>query len=1042
MIQEKDEYLRNIKISDNQIVFQKCLKITELQSMYDFNDRILKLISDMDSCLYYDLLRILSLYNLSFKGFNARLNIDSNSKKIFSFDSQTKLINVFKNEKFKLIINNLGFETIESLNGVNIEKFIEYVGHYLPKETIQKEIEYLLSEINFDHKEKGVTILDKTIYFKSNQLSIPIDTTSTNLGIINRYFIEENINLIRDLPDNLDSFFNTKKGIGISKKNKILYYLESVSNGLHDKYLELIPVDNQIVKVKFEPGELLIDKKTYDIPLMFLEKRIDNIFFAKQIKEYLIKENIFYFKELKGDIKKELVGIPQLGTKKVNDFTKFLINITTNQSKQKIIDDFKYTLKCILKEGYDLKLLGLKERNLEIFKRRYNYFEGGFKTLESVSSEYGMTREGVRQIVKKVTITMLSHFYWFWIELQSFISTAGYISDSEIDILFNSSFTKQERRFIGAILSELTDHWVYEEEGYYHTTSNEDAQLLNEVIKVRVNQLFLNKLYVTYADIEKILLVIQAEYKMFPVNFFWEKSDVKQIIIDGKTNLFLKDSLEEMAYKVYRMYFKNGLFLPKESHRFIEVLKEELPNVQFNFTARSITSYIQRTAYLWNRGYYVPKEKIKSYSIMQFEEIIKSIEHHLRNNNLFEMNINLVFESYKKMLNVIGIDNYYALHTVLKYLDPNSIYFSKVPYIRLIEYSNDEHITHAERIENYFLRAQEPVNRNKALEYFMKTIGMKQYSFDQRLTLDCHNIMQFDFNEFVHIDNLEIKEENLEGLVIQLDKEIEKFDVSLPITIIKKALLKRAKIQSYPLLFSLLKYFYPEKFTYYRYPLITKKEDVKLGYLSLKTQLETHILMQGEISYMSQIYAHFSKFGWTNNEISTRISLSEDILPVEKGKMYAHRDVLGLKDEHINYLSNSIFEYYVKNYESQNKFFITINEESLYLLQQDIDFPKLKANQLWTVDLLRSILKISNKFFTPFFKDSNLFAKENKYNLNDIESILVHILNTKFEGKATIESFEKWLLKNEMMSSKYFKSILEEEDVNYEHDNLFISVKK
>ncbi|WP_225340341.1 hypothetical protein [Lysinibacillus capsici] len=1038
MIDNIDETLKGIKISKYQTNFQQCQEYFEASWFGDFNDENLNKISKENPNMFNQLLRVLALYNITFKGFHSRLNIIVDTKDTFSFEDYLKLNDIFQHEQLKRILSNLGFETKESLSGVNRQKLMNYLSGYIPMEIIEKEFGDLCINGVLVSLNKNVKLNNEFLNFSSDQFKLEIKITDTSMRIINQHFEDDQIRYVEDLPEDLDLYFSRKMGVGIGKKEKLFEYLDKISNRI---YIEQNEIENNLVVAhkEFGEGELLINGAIYQIPLKYLDREIDYKCFTPTIAKYLENEGDIFFKDLKGNIMDRLGRVPKLGSKKIDQFLQFLIGLTQYNLENQDVIDFKGFCKLVCESD---EKTGCDERNLAIFLSRYKGFTGGVNTLEFVAKEYNLTRERVRQIVKKTAIKFVNNFYWFWIELRDYKESKPFFTVNQIEELFDVIFTFEECRFIGAILAELSNGWKYEEEGFYHQASYEEIQMMQGIVQIEMENLFSSKLYVNDSDLNNLLQKIQKEYTTIPVYLIWENSDVKQLIIEGNTNLFIKASLESMAYKVYCMYFSEGLSLPKEAAKLIDMLKQELPSVEFNFTERSITAYIQRTAYLWNRGYYVPKTKIENYKLEQFNEIIESIELHLKENNLPEMSINLIFERFQEKLALMNIDNHYALYTILKFLEPSTIYFRKVPYIRLIENADSEHVTQVEQIEEFFFNAGEPLDRSAAFEYFTKTVGLPTFSFEQRLTLDCNSIVQYNATQYVHIDNVEVDEEKLNMLVTQLKNEVEKFDVPIPITIIKKALLKRAKINSYHLLFSLIKYYYPDVFTFYRYPQISNKEVIKLGQVSLKGQLEQYLLEQGKVVFISQINNHFTSQGWTQNEISIRFSLSHMIVPIEKGAMYVHRDILELTEAKIDKLAKQVYEYYVENQENQGYFFISVNDDMLYLLQQAIEFPKLTDNQVWTVDLLKAVLKISGRFFTPFIKDTVLFTRDNKFNLEDIESIIVHTLKVVFEGRTTIKKLEQWLVSHEVMTYKYFKRILEDDEAQYQHDGIIIWIRQ
>lgn len=1037
IIDQLDTVLKHVPISTNQTIFQQCLQYLHVDTIGDMQNVELRELQSENNALFHQLLRVLALYNITFRGLHKRLNIDVSEQTTLHSQDETLLADIIQNEHALTVLTNLGFTTRASLNGVNRQKLAAYLTRYISDVSWEQEVIQKLDVIEHELiTEKPIKLQNVQFVIPSNKLNRKIDIKDTSIQIIKQYFEEDQIALLANVPEDLDSYFDRKKGVGAGRKKKLRQWFETLVGEE-----QAVALEESFVPKTFEDGQLLMDNQLYEIPKAYLDSEIDYDYFAPVVASCLKDQQIIYFKELKGDIVAFLKDKPKLGKKKIEQFKSHLKSFIDIKSSNQVVAQIKQVFTLVLRTE---SVGECNERELVIFLNRYNNFQGGVKTLEQVGNEQPkpITRERTRQIVKKTAKRLATSFYCFWLELSEFISIMPYFTVSQIEKEFQDTFTKEELHFIGAILTELKGDWSYDDEWQlFHQVSIEERQAVRVAMQSEAEQLFASQLYVTNKNIEQLLSAMQKKYPKVPIHVVWARS-IEEHITKGKTNLFYKIVREDMVYKVFCMYFPNGLHLPREAQQLIVRVKEELSGMDLNTSERNITAYIQRTACLWDRGFFVPYGFVERYNPEQFAEVIKAIEQHLHDNDLMEMNVNLIFTRFEEMLQELSIYSAYALYTVLKYLQPSSLYFRKAPYIRLAKYANEEHVTQAQKIESYFLEAGGPVERSVALKYFTETIGLPSYSFEQRISLDCEIVVQFNSTQYVHMEYIDIEKKRLETLVDQLKRETLKFEDPIPVTIIKKALLKRARIDTYQLLFALLKYYYPDTFTYYRYPLLTSNADEQSGQVSLKIQLENYMLEENRILFISQINERFEQRGWSAQNIAHRISTSHSILPIEKGKIYAHMDVLELTEKAIDSVAEAMQTYYIQKYEADGRFFLPLNEDTLFVINQEIELPTLAFQQVWTVDLLRAILKNSGRFFTPFIKEEVLFVCDNKFGLDDAESIIIHILKTLFQGQATIQQLRNWLTDNDFMTNKLFQRILEEDDAGYIHDGIIISIKQ
>ncbi|PEZ76359.1 hypothetical protein [Bacillus sp. AFS017274] len=1042
--------LLQLAIPQENTIFSSAFKDYGVYYFRDVTNELLQKIEVENYSLLNNLLRTLSLYNISFHGMYRRFNIVSEEETMFhQNDNSKKLEQIVSNAHALKILSNLGYKTIASLSGVNCEKIHKYLNRYLNPavtELVLLELKekngtkvYEL-EVQGKQAPRGKIIKVNNIIYNvlEDKLLLPFIIMDSGLTVIQECFEQDKIKLMQDIPSDLDTYFSGKKGVGVGKKKKIEEMIQYI---LETKNLP--PQSNNLVSIITEEGQMIIDGTLWELPKRFLDYKIDFTYLNPTVTNVLISRGIVYFRDLTGNLDDLLNNAAGLGVIKRDGFKTFIKKFIMIETENRIVNELELVFKKVVThEAYEK----CDVRDLEVYANRYNYFKGGTKALEQVGREQGnpVTRERVRQIIKNVAKNSVSHFYAFWLEINVLFEKKPYFTVEELEnVLRYKGLSDEVLRYIGAILTELKEDYYYNDKAHlFHQAPIEYCEDLHINMKKATEELFQVQLYVNEEHLAVLVQTIQENYPKYPAHLVWNNY-IRPLIEKGKTNLFFKGPKEDLVYKVFCMYFEEGLLLPRNVDQLIMALDREIPNHNLLTTERNITAFIQRTAILWDRGFYVPSSFLDRYKMSQFTHILAWIEQHLQDHDLFEMHLGLVLSEFEADLNTMGINNIYSFYTVLKNLQPASLYFRKSPYIRLAKFANMVHVTQAEKIERFFLNEKGPVERAEALKYFTEKIGLPSFSFEQRLSNDCENVLPWSSTQYVHIEYVDVDLAALKFINSVLQKEVHKYDEPIPITVIKRAFLLRAKIHTYQLLFALLKYHYPDEFSYYRYPLLWLNDDSGINQTSLKMQLEVYILEQNRLLYLSEIKDRFIPRGWSENEISSRISMSTKVVPIEKGVIYTHMDVLGISEDDVEQLLKNVHAYYKEHYEKYGKFYLPMKEYVLREFEENYTLPKMNFNQYWTKDLFTAVLKNSGLFFTPFFKEQVLFARDNEFGIEDSESIIKHILKTQFDGYTTLANLKAWLEEHEIMTYKLFNRIFQEEgDAPYAHDGVIISLKQ
>jgi hypothetical protein len=987
------------------------------------------------------------LINFSFYigDFNKGDLSDTTTTEIF-IDGRIIKINKANLEKI-IVINDTGLSIVDThLRNDNIILYKDlppFLDDYLSscngvgKGKITKFANFLESvavhEINFGPVDDS---LDNSIYLDGNTFLIPeryltveIMLPNSSLKVINEHFLQDNIIYYEDLPYNLDEYLYKKPQIGKVKIKLLLNWFNFIFS--NQEITHFVYIDNNYIAIHKSNFEKEIIIPDYNL---------------QTFQNHFIEDNIKYYKDLPNNLDDYVLSKPGLGkraTKKIATFLK-------ENVQHEILPDFWFgkLLETVDKIIGNEEVSFLEGNKVEHFRFRFNLFQGGSKTLEETGNEFGLTRERVRQTIREVISRLFQYSSIFWKDLEKQINNVGYISEEDVLKLYNYkySLTLTQRNFLGIIMEELKLSFTFDPLlRIFHNCTAEELEQKRKKISKWFDEQFTLSHAIEYSTMNLKRKEWETEKSNYPLLKIGEEV-YSEVCLEGRTMIFPKAAKRHLAYRLFCMRFQDGLFLPRDYKRMANEIESEFPNIFDSLTDRTITSYIFPFALLWGRGFYIPKESfnIKKDKLIPIMEWIKE---HFEETDVPEINLHLAFIEFEKYLKEFEITNEYALYSALKMHDEKLFYFKKAPNIRYMKNLTLEDMTQTEQLESYFKDAGKKVNRNEAKNYFMTQLGWKHYGFEQRLLNDCENIIFYDEEHMIHIEHVDTNEKGLEMIKNWLISELQKIKEPVPIGIIRPSLLKLAKVSSNIQLFNLLRYYYSEFFHFFHYPFIELKDEQQTENVSFSKQLEKYLLDKNEIAYMSELKKEFLPKGWSEQQLSLRLSMSKEVYPIVKGRnaCYAHSETIGINNFVVKEVLSIIDKYYFDEIEAKNEFMLSIDETLLDYLKSKNLLPELNYSFTWTPDLLSTVLRFSEVFFTVGIRDKALFRKGNKYGITDAVSAIYIILKIHFKGATTITSLFEYLKSTGIMSEKMFEHFKNSENdsaIPYKNDGLIMSISE
>lgn len=306
------------------------------------------------------------------------------------------------------------------------------------------------------------------------------------------------------------------------------------------------------------------------------------------------------------------------------------------------------------------------ERNIQIYKERVS-IDSACKTLEKIATEFGITRERVRQIVSKIS--------------KSIMDLVLLIND---DLLYEDQQKRISRAKIKKLLPKYSDEVLFafiESKNYYVSKSKHD--LIQEGIRDSYITPFLNNKYTTLTeeDFELILIKeIRRDNKEELTNRYYQHlySNYRKV---GDTYIFYKLNKYKQLEILIDYHFPNGIRLT-DTGQMKQLLNYyfELNGKEFDSVSdRSIVARLADKLDLIDIGTYVSRRNLGKLSQVTINEIKRIVEIQLPKPVYYDFIYQELENRYK---NLDNIKNYHHLHGLMKVYMSDEYHFHKA-YVAL-----------------------------------------------------------------------------------------------------------------------------------------------------------------------------------------------------------------------------------------------------------------------------------------------------------------------------------------------------------------------
>ena len=986
--------------------------------------------------------------------------------------TELELEKVYNNDfdKFWTIIKYLTFQGFKFNGMLNRYDFTsgKEIGYHL---YLHKQQQGSLLDYEYRYAFLKLQLVPYGIYDKYDLHLLPLDHVlheNLNLEKAKDFFEEEGFSVLTIesiiQKEKFSTLSNNKRETLSTEKKLVFYvgnsrYLVPKENGTLPLSAENLP-DSKVLRVLMKKGY----KKVSDLPsdLNFLlmvphvgQKSIENFMknigsnFGKSIgpEELHInfegntiqsKESLLYLGE-ELPIKKEWMQLPIMEEKIDEDlrqlFDKYRFKILGDlptdignflrkngyskgksqklSSKvfnllpiQSLKELFSHTLKFFVNKE---KPKFLNERDWEILQLRVSGV-----TLEQIGKKFEISRERVRQIVKKSFDSMFKQYQKYF----------EYITDKIKKNLFvniNSLFEKDDLNIMRSII-EVYDLPFNIYKDYLYTGSREDFIEMIDNFKSNINKSRSETYIYTREEIEEYVVDFLTDNMVKGDN-----TDAKHV--ETLVNDLIKESFEstnvhnQYVYKqkltkarmcqiVFEKEFSNGLNVYKEIDKFVEKLLQYYPEEFRHDSERSIIANLTRDEeiiILWKVGYFkhisAIHPDINANTLAPIKDWLQS---QLNENNI-QINTRAAFGKFANVLKKLEIDTEHALFSLLKIHFPKAFNYSRSPNLVMVGHERKE----KKKIIEDFVRGFNGYVKNETLiNHFIKTLGWKQTMYEQNVAASEFLIKTSD--GLIHVDCLGLEKEDLESIFTYTKGKINQLKNSFSIETVfeeRKSTLLQMNIKDSKVLYHLLEKYYPEEFDFYRYPHIHPVGKYKVEQLSVAGQFETFFLEQDDYFDRDELHEEFiQERGWARSTYYAAFNKTKDIILEVYPNEFAHVNLIEWTKEKEETLIE-VLESYLKE---KNKPFIHIDRDIINNNNLIARFPEINPMFDWNHTLLVSILQNIDYFVLLGTKKAGIILKNNPFGIQNEQDFISYLLRNKFDGFVKISDLQKYLYRIDM----------------------------
>lgn len=976
----------------------------------------------------HDIMVQLWFLGFQFQGQLARfikLNSRETEDKLSGIVSGIELAGVLPLDSVRLL-QRFGITASEHLNEIPLSS-LEWLLRERYEDTLAliKAFEPLHVEREELVNPEQVSNLDEIqISYQDRSVSIPVKMMDMPIALLDikgcpavlRGLNELKIRLIKQLPSDLLTLAEYMRGVGARAIEKfyeqLLVHVQQLSDGGTVESPSILP-SNYKSQTVAESGCLVWQDKHVDVSA-------DDCLMPLFIEEYpksprlinlLHESSVMQLGQLPASLD-QLGKYSGIGVGAINKFFDQLLSALNQYRQKQQFESVWQQMTAVerldqtvgnLRTRWTMKFSESEiqdNRNMQMIHYRWSEQREGRKTtLESLGQVYNLTRERVRQIIKKVLHNLSSETLEVERALREALSEEGEFFDYPMDVShsFADDLCIQVLQERGLLYMEEYEYWTMQSEEQMEAIINQitkNIQLEWRACLLSDNQLDQHMTELSeQLSIPKDLAIRIAKQHLQP-------TETGHYILSGTK----KYEVVEMVLGQY----PEGVEIYKRVDELLEQAKKIMPD-QFD-RDREITTILNREdtiayAYLWGRGVYIhPKFVHNDQELMDTisSRAIQLLEYHS------PISVGRLFKMFNEELLAANIPNEYALYTMLRKWGDKQLSLQKFPHI----WREDDafKLTNGEQIKMYLREQQQALSLDSLREEFIVKRGWKPFTLNFSISSD-PDFINVDLGVIGLREFFPYQSEDFMPVLNVLSTLLEQIEVVHVNRLLDEmsSYCERMGITTGYLLYDLLQGMKDSRFIFMRYPLIASAKGV-LKEITLQSVIEQFI-RDHEAEVPREVV-----FQWLTEDVGAKqetldliLGKSSDIFYYTSGQYgeYIHRERLAWTAEKEVDLISLVTQHLNEKAE-EGIYYVTVKE-----LWKPDQFPSLMNSLPWTEDLFIDCLRKSGHFRFIGSYDHIIVSVDHQV-IVDETSWIAHVLKREYGGKVPLP-----VLQNELKDLKY-----------------------
>lgn len=683
------------------------------------------------------------------------------------------------------------------------------------------------------------------------------------------------------------------------------------------------------------------------------------------------------------------------------------------------------------------------ERNEEIVWARWKAnVTGDTPTLDALGQDFGITRERVRQILKRGEKKLKENFMLisrFWQTVSDFTGPKQVISSlTDLVDYLCTHFNWTDRPNMQNVRSlvEINSEFKVADPDNIHTIQTKNkkkiissiAKVISQIVLFNETQENANDLWcIKYETFRKLVgqhchtILEEIGLPSFPEYLVDLAISQTSLLVQKKDSFVYSSNLWALRFGSLLEVVETILLRNTGVMHFEEVYKEALIWRPYKrLSKHNIHACLDRSskAILWERGSFIHRDHISiPYTV------IRQVESWLLDHLAEDVPVYCahgLYKSFSKALLLSRIPSETALYSCLRISSHPKLCYPRYPYILR---NGKTRLPITLLLEEYLQQAGSTVPLKELRSYACDTLGIDEVQFNLKLS-DIQNTIRVDHDSYLHTDWLSIDTnlfDNLKKYVQDLLHRHQHVSV-LRIFEDKQITCLRMGIVSPEMLYSLLELYSSNEFNLGHFPQLsfsTINDDSK-SIASVKQSVLVFLKEKARPCNIAELEDHFVTQRRYGHQNICAIAQNHNVLSYAHGCV-VHREVLNISQQTQQHIEDLAYSAFTAK-ESQGELFILAED-----ILEFCELPLLPNGISWTPTLLTDILSKNNSFKVLGSAKKAIIPVLNKHNIISFEDFIRVIVQEQYSGTVQVQILEEYLRVRKIINRCLTEKMLKDE---------------